>query len=185
MKKDLSKTQTGTPYYASPEVWKDEAYDWRSDIWSLGCVLYEMTTLKPPFRAANMEGLYKKVLKGVYPRINQKTYSEDLSAVIKSLLQLKPDLRPSCQEILEMQEVKQYERELELEPDMEVEDSKHNKEHVDLIKTIRMPKKLHFLQERLPKPMYQVSLKDIEEEEQSQMSSKINLFQENNQNYVP
>jgi NIMA (never in mitosis gene a)-related kinase len=70
MKKDLSKTQTGTPYYASPEVWKDEAYDWRSDIWSMGCVLYEMTTLKPPFRAQNMEGLYKKVLKGVYPRIN-------------------------------------------------------------------------------------------------------------------
>ncbi len=47
----MSKTQTGTPYYASPEVWKDELYDWRSDIWSLGCVLYEMITLKPPFRA--------------------------------------------------------------------------------------------------------------------------------------
>ena len=51
MKRDLSKTQTGTPYYASPEVWKDEPYDWRSDIWSIGCVLYEMIMLKPPFRA--------------------------------------------------------------------------------------------------------------------------------------
>lgn len=86
MKKDLSKTQTGTPYYASPEVWKDEAYDWRSDIWSLGCVLYEMTTLKPPFRAQNMEGLYQKVIKGIYPRINLKIYSEDLASIIKSLL---------------------------------------------------------------------------------------------------
>lgn len=86
MKKDLSKTQTGTPYYASPEVWKDEAYDWKSDIWSLGCVLYEMAALKPPFRAQNMEGLYKKVLKGIYPRINQKVYSEDLASVIKSML---------------------------------------------------------------------------------------------------
>ncbi len=63
-KKGLGYTQTGTPYYASPEVWRDKPYDVKSDIWSLGCVLYEMITLKPPFRAEDMEGLYKKVLKG-------------------------------------------------------------------------------------------------------------------------
>jgi NIMA (never in mitosis gene a)-related kinase len=44
-KKGLLYTQTGTPYYASPEVWKDLPYDSKSDIWSLGCVLYEMITL--------------------------------------------------------------------------------------------------------------------------------------------
>lgn len=38
--KGLCSTQTGTPYYASPEVWKDQPYDKKSDIWSLGCVLY-------------------------------------------------------------------------------------------------------------------------------------------------
>lgn len=43
------KTQTGTPYYASPEVWSDKPYDHRSDIWSLGCVTYELITLNPPF----------------------------------------------------------------------------------------------------------------------------------------
>lgn len=43
-KQGLLRTQTGTPYYACPEVWKDMPYDNRSDIWSLGCVLYEMVT---------------------------------------------------------------------------------------------------------------------------------------------
>jgi len=57
-KKGMLHTQTGTPYYASPEVWKDKPYDSKSDIWSLGCVLYEMAALLPPFRAAHMTGLY-------------------------------------------------------------------------------------------------------------------------------
>ena len=61
-KKGLLYTQTGTPYYASPEVWRDQPYDSKSDIWSLGCVLYESVTLRPPFRAEDMAGLYKKVL---------------------------------------------------------------------------------------------------------------------------
>ena len=39
-KNGLLYTQTGTPYYASPEVWKDKPYDSKSDIWSLGCVIY-------------------------------------------------------------------------------------------------------------------------------------------------
>ena len=50
----LVETQTGTPYYASPEVWKDEPYNEKSDIWSLGCILYEMATFRPPFNGSNM-----------------------------------------------------------------------------------------------------------------------------------
>ena len=84
-KKGLLYTQTGTPYYASPEVWKDQPYDARSDIWSLGCVLYEATTLKPPFTANDMQGLYKKVCKGVYPKL-PSLYSKDLSIMMKQLL---------------------------------------------------------------------------------------------------
>ena len=79
--KGIGYTQTGTPYYASPEVWNDTPYDSKSDIWSLGVVLYEMVTLHPPFRAESMDGLYKKVLKGQYARINNK-YSDDLYDII-------------------------------------------------------------------------------------------------------
>lgn len=48
----------------SPEVWKDQPYDLKSDTWSLGCLLFEIISLKPPLRAENMEGLYNKVIKG-------------------------------------------------------------------------------------------------------------------------
>lgn len=65
----LNYTQTGTPYYASPEVWKDEPYDNKSDVWSLGCVIYEMAALRPPFMANDMQGLFKRLLKGVYPKL--------------------------------------------------------------------------------------------------------------------
>ena len=46
---NLAYTQTGTPYYASPEVWRDEPYDSKSDIWSLGCIVFEMAMLRPPY----------------------------------------------------------------------------------------------------------------------------------------
>jgi NIMA (never in mitosis gene a)-related kinase 1/4/5 len=88
-KKGLNYTQTGTPYYASPEVWRDEPYDIKSDIWSLGCVLYEMIALKPPFTAEDMAGLFKKVNKGNFPRI-PKNFSHDLWTMVKYLINVNP-----------------------------------------------------------------------------------------------
>lgn len=84
-KRGLLYTQTGTPYYASPEVWRDQPYDMKSDIWSLGCVLYESITLRPPFRADDMAGLYRKVLRGIYSRIPDH-FSSELSEVCKALI---------------------------------------------------------------------------------------------------
>ena len=100
-KKGLLYTQTGTPYYASPEVWRDQPYDHKSDIWSLCCVLYESVTLKPPFRAEDMQGLYKKVLRGIYPKI-PSIFSNELSQIIKLMVQVAPQMRPSCDSILNM-----------------------------------------------------------------------------------
>lgn len=68
-KSGLAVTQTGTPYYASPEVWSDLPYNGKCDIWSLGCVLYEMATFHPPFMAGDINSLKKKIIKGAYDRI--------------------------------------------------------------------------------------------------------------------
>lgn len=64
VKSQMAHTQTGTPYYASPEVWSDKPYDYKSDLWSVGCIIYELCALKPPFKGTSLENLYKNVLKG-------------------------------------------------------------------------------------------------------------------------
>ena len=111
----LGCTQTGTPYYASPEVWKDNPYDLKSDIWRLGCLCYELLMLKTPFRAESMEALYRKVMKGKYPEINKK-YSNKFDNVISYMLQLKPENRPNTQQILNMPEIQQKIIELNIYP---------------------------------------------------------------------
>ena len=98
-KDGLLHTQVGTPYYCSPEVWNDKPYDDKSDIWSLGCVLYEMVSLHPPFTAPDMSKLFQKVMTGKYPDI-PRNYSSGLRDLIKNLLQLDPMNRPSCGTIL-------------------------------------------------------------------------------------
>ncbi len=98
-KRGLLYTQTGTPYYASPEVWNDKPYDSKSDIWSMGCVIYEMASLKPPFRAEDMEGLYKKVNQGEFKKLPSH-FSVDLNNLIKSMLRVNPAQRPSADKLL-------------------------------------------------------------------------------------
>ena len=149
-KKGLGYTQTGTPYYASPEVWKDLAYDSKSDIWSLGCVLYEMITLYPPFRAQNMENLFKKVIKGEISRIPDK-YSFDLFAIIKLLIQVNPEKRPSCGEILKNEIII---KKIEYFKTKSNNNFDENDEEQFLLKTINVPKCLTFLSNQLPKPNY-------------------------------
>jgi NIMA (never in mitosis gene a)-related kinase len=61
-----ARTAIGTPYYLSPEICEGKAYNNKSDMWSLGIVLYEMCTLKCPFDASNLNGLVLKIIRGVY-----------------------------------------------------------------------------------------------------------------------
>ena len=159
----VGHTQTGTPYYASPEVWNDSPYDNKSDIWSLGCVLYEMITLKPPFRAQDMEGLYKRVIKGQYSRIPDR-FSNDLFQIVQFLLQVNPKSRPSCDQILNHPIVqKRIEYFKSISGDKENNNNSGNSK--SLLKTIHMPKNLLFLSDKLPKPNYDKHLKNNEGQE--------------------
>jgi NIMA (never in mitosis gene a)-related kinase len=151
-KEGLNFTQTGTPYYASPEVWKDEPYDIKSDIWSLGCVLYEMIALKPPFQASSMKGLYKRVCYGKFQRI-PKTYSVELWAIVKLMLNTNPKLRPDCNKILESQII-HNKRSLLLKQDQAVR-QQQSQTHSELLKTIIFPKNNWLsLRNKLPEPRY-------------------------------
>jgi len=152
-RRGLGYTQTGTPYYASPEVWKDKPYDHKSDVWSLGCVLYEMITLKPPFRAKDMEGLFNKVCKGQYNRIPDR-FSDDLFKIVQYLLQVNSIQRPSCEQILQHPIIL---KRIEYFKSFGAEDENEDK---CLLKTIHMPKNLLFLSDKLPKPNYDKQFKD-------------------------
>ena len=99
-KSGLLKTQTGTPYFASPEVWGGKPYGLKSDIWSLGCILYQMTTLKMPFQGSNFKEVYNNISKCKYQPL-PNIYSKELNLIIKKLLQIDPEKRPNCQEILQ------------------------------------------------------------------------------------
>ena len=152
-KKGLGYTQTGTPYYASPEVWRDEPYDSKSDIWSLACVTYEMLTLHPPFRAENMDGLYQKVWKGKYPKINER-YSSDISELLNLLFRIDSNKRPSCDDILKHPLI-QKRLEFYKSNNTEKESDLKNIDENTLLKTIKIPKNLLFLINKLPKANYE------------------------------
>ena len=151
--KGLGYTQTGTPYYASPEVWRDEPYDIKSDIWSLACVTYEMLALHPPFRAENMEALYNKVIKCQYGKISDR-YSSDISEILKLLLKVKSKERPTCGQILKHPLVKKRLEFFQAQAGNENIDIDDMEEGV-LLRTIRIPKNILCLTDKLPEANYE------------------------------
>ncbi|CAD8197271.1 unnamed protein product [Paramecium octaurelia] len=140
-------TQTGTPYYASPEVWRDEPYDLKSDIWSLGCVLYEMCCLQTPFRAKEMDVLFQKVQKGMYDQIPAK-YSKDLAYVISLLLKTQSSSRPNCDELLKIPIIQSRMKNIE-------SCINHQPQNQELLKTIQIPRTIDQLNSQFPKSKYE------------------------------
>ncbi|XP_018550514.1 serine/threonine-protein kinase Nek2 isoform X1 [Lates calcarifer] len=96
----FAKTFVGTPYYMSPEQINRMSYNEKSDIWSLGCLLYELCALSPPFTAYNQKELAERIREGRFRRIPYR-YSEELNGLLSKMLNLKDYLRPSVESILQ------------------------------------------------------------------------------------
>ncbi|KAM4701673.1 serine/threonine-protein kinase Nek5 isoform 2-T3 [Discoglossus pictus] len=96
---ELARTCVGTPYYLSPEICENRPYNNKTDIWSLGCVLYEMCALKHPFEADGLRQLVLKICRGRYEPVPSK-YSYGLRTLISQLFKISPWDRPSINSIL-------------------------------------------------------------------------------------
>jgi len=97
--RSAAKTVVGTPYYLSPEIIKSEAYNFKSDIWSLGVLLYEMAALQPPFNAQSLHQLAQKIIQGKYSKLPNH-FSPQFDQLIKHMLQRDPAARPTIHQIL-------------------------------------------------------------------------------------
>jgi len=82
----MALTSIGTPYYMPPEVLENKPYSFPSDIWSLGCLLYQLCAFVPPFKAETIHLLSLKILAGGYDRSLLACYSPELCALIESML---------------------------------------------------------------------------------------------------
>jgi NIMA (never in mitosis gene a)-related kinase len=94
-----ANTFIGTPYYVSPEMCKNKPYNEKSDIWALGCILYELLTFNHPFTANNQPALFIKIINS---KINPfpPGVPDDLKSMVEFILQKNCEERPTMEEII-------------------------------------------------------------------------------------
>ncbi|XP_060925936.1 serine/threonine-protein kinase Nek4 [Limanda limanda] len=102
---DMASTLIGTPYYMSPELFSNKPYNHKSDVWALGCCVYEMSTLKHAFNAKDMNSLVYRIVEGKVPQMPSR-YDPQLGDLIKSMLCKRPEDRPDVKLILRQPYIK-------------------------------------------------------------------------------
>ena len=93
--------KVGTPYYVSPEVVKGDPYDWSSDVWSLGCLLYELCTLRSPFemQGANLHAVFRRITDSSWEPLPGHRFSNPLVSLVREMMDPNPRARPSSNEV--------------------------------------------------------------------------------------
>ncbi|XP_047440038.1 serine/threonine-protein kinase Nek4 isoform X2 [Mugil cephalus] len=102
---DMASTLIGTPYYMSPELFSNKPYNHKSDVWALGCCVYELSTLKHAFNAKDMNSLVYRIVEGKLPQMPSR-YDPQLGDLIKSMLSKRPEDRPDVKLILRQPYIK-------------------------------------------------------------------------------
>ena len=156
-KNDYARTKTGTPFYLAPEVWEDRPYDYKCDIWSLGCIIYELCTMSPPFRGTNFKNLYQNIKKGEYNPIPRE-YSNDMNQIIRMMLIPNPNKRYSAKELLDSNIIKNRIKN-NSRKDI-IEKINNAKSKYSLLSTIKMPRNIKDINRVLPHERYQMGEND-------------------------
>ena len=110
---DYASTYVGTPYYMSPEICAAERYTLQSDVWSLGCIVYELCTKRPPFDARSHFELIGKIKAGRFEPLGPH-YSRELADVVTRCLQTNPSRRPVTKQLVHMPVVRMCRKEREM-----------------------------------------------------------------------
>ncbi|KAI6658159.1 Serine/threonine-protein kinase Nek11 [Oopsacas minuta] len=98
---EYANTFAGTPYYMSPEVLKQEGYNFKSDIWSLGCIFYELLMLERPYKGGSIMALLYRIVEADPPQL-PASFSPEICNISKKMLEKDPELRPTAHELLKM-----------------------------------------------------------------------------------
>lgn len=152
----------------------DKPYDLKCDIWSIGCIIYEMCALIPPFRGTSLPNLCNNIKRGVYPPI--RGYSSDLSKVISMMLQVRASNRPNCDELLKHSIIQSRMKEL---PKTE---ENVNDQKFELIKTIKPPRNLKNINGMLPERRYAKKASQEEMMMNDEFETKKAFFKDANKN---
>mmetsp|Transcript_14076 Transcript_14076/g.30512 ORF Transcript_14076/g.30512 Transcript_14076/m.30512 type:complete len:392 (+) Transcript_14076:244-1419(+) len=152
---NFARTQIGTPCYMAPEVWSGKPYSYSSDLWSVGCVLYEMLTFKTPMDGRSMQELKVRICSGRFTPVPSGRYSADLINLCHRLLTLDPARRPTASEILSCSAAQKWMRVLPTPPPARRwSENGAAPTGAQLINTIVVPRDLRQLPKKLPPPSY-------------------------------